>query len=60
MQLFNVQPKDRAMQEENSGSKYSLKVRNVGSYNTDSLTHMVWVILRHRIHHFLKGEGFRD
>jgi hypothetical protein len=48
------------MQEENSGSKYSLKVRNVGSYNTDSLTHMVWVILRHRIHHFLKGEGFRD
>ena len=49
------------MLEENNGvSKYSLIVRNVGSYNTDSLTHMVWVILGHRLHHFIKGEGFRD
>ena len=61
MQLCNVQPRGNLMQEEDSGvSKYSLTVRNVGSYNTDSLTHMVWVILSHRLHHFVNGEGFRD
>ena len=39
---------------------YKLLIRGVGSYATDSLTHMLWVILCHRFEHFVNGEGFRD
>ena len=39
---------------------YKLLVRGVGSYATDSLIHMLWVILCHRFEHFVNGEGFRD
>ena len=39
---------------------YKLLVRGVGSYATDSLIHMWWIILCHRFHHFVNGEGFRD
>ena len=39
---------------------YKLLVRGVGSYATDSLIHMLWIILCHRFHHFVSGEGFRD
>jgi len=37
-----------------------LLIRGVGSYATDSLIHMWWIILCHRLHHFVNGEGFRD
>ena len=39
---------------------YKLLIRGVGSYATDSLIHMWWIILCHRFHHFVNGEGFRD
>ena len=39
---------------------YKLLIRGVGSYATDSLTYMLWVIFCHRLHHFVNGEGFRD
>ena len=39
---------------------YKLFVRGIGSYATDSLIHMLWIILCHRFHHFVNGEGFRD
>ena len=39
---------------------YKLMIRGVGSYATDSLIHMWWVIFCHRMHHFVNGEGFRD
>ena len=39
---------------------YKLLIRGVGSYATDSLTHMLWGILCHRFEHFVNGEGFRD
>ena len=41
-------------------TKYELSIRGVGSYATDSLAHMWWVILCHRLHHFVNGEGFCD
>ena len=40
--------------------KYKLMVRGVGSYATDNMIHLWWVILCHRFHHFVNGEGFRD
>ena len=39
---------------------YKLMVRGVGSYASDNLIHLWWIILCHRLHHFFKGEGFRD
>ena len=39
---------------------YKLLIRGVGSYATDSLIHMLWIIFCHRLHHFVNGEGFRD
>ena len=39
---------------------YKLYVRDAGSYATDSLIHMWWIIFCHRLHHFVNGEGFRD
>ena len=39
---------------------YKLLIRGVGSYATDSLIHLGWIILCHRLHHFFRGEGFRD
>ena len=39
---------------------YKLLIRGVGSYATNSLTHMLWVIFCHRLEHFVNGEGFRD
>ena len=39
---------------------YKLYVRDAGSYATDSLIHLWWIILCHRLHHFVNGEGFRD
>jgi len=39
---------------------YKLYVRDAGSYATDSLIHLWWIILCHRFHHFVNGEGFRD
>ena len=39
---------------------YKLFVRDAGSYATDSLIHLWWIMLCHRLHHFVNGEGFRD
>ena len=39
---------------------YKLLIRGVGSYATDSLIHMLWIIFCHRLEHFVNGEGFRD
>ena len=39
---------------------YKLYVRDAGSYATDSLIHLLWIMLCHRLHHFVNGEGFRD
>ena len=31
-----------------------------GVYTADTLLGLVWTIFTHRLHHFLKGEGFKD
>ena len=41
-------------------TKYKLLVRNVGNYAEDSLIKLIWIVFKHRCHHFLKGEGWHD
>ena len=40
-------------------TKYKLLVKE-GSYAEDSLIKLIWIVLKHRAEHFLKGEGWRD
>mgnify|MGYP003128334275 FL=1 len=38
---------------------YELKVKS-GTYTADNFFELCWVVFRHRLNHFCKGEGFRD
>ena len=40
-------------------TKYKLLVKE-GSYAEDSLIKLIWIVLKHRCHHLLKGEGWHD
>ena len=41
-------------------TKYKLLVKDVGYYTEDSLIKLIWIVLKHRATHFLKGEGWHD
>ena len=41
-------------------TKYKLLVRDVGSYSENSLIKLIWTVLKHRLHHLINGEGWRD
>ena len=41
-------------------TKYTLLVEDSGSYAEDSLIKLIWIVLKHRAEHFLKGEGWHD
>ena len=40
-------------------TKYKLLVKE-GSYAEASLIKLIWIVLKHRATHFLKGEGWHD
>ena len=37
-----------------------LAVKDSGTYTADSFTELIWIVLRHRLQHLCKGEGWRD
>ena len=39
--------------------KYVLLVDN-GTYAGNSLVELLWIVLKHRLHHLFNGEGWRD
>ena len=41
-------------------TKFKLVVKDSGSYTADSFTELIWIVLRHRCQHLLKGEGWHD
>ena len=41
-------------------TKFKLVVKDSGSYTADSFTELIWIVLKHRVQHVLKGEGWRD
>lgn len=38
---------------------YTLQVP-AGTYTESSIARLLWLVLTHRLEHYLKGEGFRD
>ena len=41
-------------------TKFKLVVKGSGTYTADSFTELIWIVLRHRLQHLCKGEGWRD
>ena len=48
------------IEEEEMETKYKLLVKGSGNYAADSLTELIWIVLKHRVQHVLKGEGWPD
>ena len=48
------------IEENEMEAKYKLIVKESGNYAADSLTELIWIVLKHRVQHVLKGEGWRD
>ena len=48
------------IEENEMKTKFKLVVKESGTYTADSFTELIWIVLRHRCQHLLKGEGWCD
>ena len=48
------------IEENEMKTKFKLVVKESGTYTADSFTELIWIVLKHRCQHLLKGEGWRD
>jgi len=48
------------IEENEMETKFKLVVKDSGSYTADSFTELIWIVLKHRCQHVLKGEGWHD
>ena len=48
------------IEEEEMETQFKLVVKGSGTYTADSFTELIWIVLKHRVQHVLKGEGWRD
>ena len=48
------------IEENEMETKFKLIVKESGNYAADSLTELIWIVLKHRVQHVLRREGWRD
>ena len=48
------------IEENEMETNFKLVVKDSGTYTADSFTELIWIVLRHRLQHLCKGEGWRD
>ena len=48
------------IEEDEMKTQFKLVVKGSGTYTADSFTELIWIVLKHRVQHVLKGEGWRD
>ena len=48
------------IEEDEMETKFKLVVKDSGTYTADSFTELIWIVLKHRVQHVLKREGWRD
>ena len=48
------------IEEDEMETQFKLVVKGSGTYTADSFTELIWIVLKHRVQHVLKGEGWRD
>ena len=48
------------IEENEMETQFKLVVKDSGTYTADSFTELIWIVLKHRCQHVLRGEGWRD
>ena len=48
------------IEEDEMETRFKLVVKDSGTYTADSFTELIWIVLKHRCQHVLRGEGWRD
>ena len=48
------------IEENEMETKFKLVVKDSGTYTADSFTELIWIVLKHRVQHVLRREGWRD
>ena len=57
---FIVMNENWKIEENEMETQFKLVVKDSGTYTADSFTELIWIVLRHRLQHLCKGEGWRD
>ena len=57
---FIVMNENWKIEENEMETQFKLVVKDSGTYTADSFTELIWIVLKHRVQHVLKGEGWRD
>ena len=57
---FIIMNENWKIEENEMETQFKLVVKDSGTYTADSFTELIWIVLKHRVQHVLKGEGWRD
>ena len=57
---FIIMKQNWKIEEDEMKTQFKLVVKGSGTYTADSFTELIWIVLKHRVQHVLKGEGWRD
>ena len=58
--FFYIMNENWQIEENEMETKFKLVVKDSGSYTADSFTELIWIVLKHRVQHVLRREGWRD
>ena len=58
--LSFIMKQNSKIEENEMKTKFKLTVKDSGTYTADSFTELIWIVLKHRCQHLLKGEGWHD
>jgi len=57
---FIIMNENWKIEENEMKTKFKLVVKGSGTYTADSFSELIWIVLKHRVQHVLKGEGWRE
>ena len=57
---FIIMKQNWKIEEDEMETRFKLVVKDSGTYTADSFTELIWIVLKHRLHHLCNGEGWRD
>jgi len=57
---FIIMKQNWKIEEDEMETQFKLVVKDSGTYTADSFTELIWIVLKHRCQHVLRGEGWRD
>ena len=57
---FIIMNENWKIEENEMETQFKLVVKDSGTYTADSFTELIWIVLKHRVQHVLRREGWRD